>query len=296
MRLATVRRSVDGRTALFVGTADGYVDLALAARALEVEGIGDVADVGELYRAGDAAVARVARIAESLPAAEVPATHLTELRLAPPVTRPDSIVCIGRNYLEHIREGNADVPPYPILFSKYPNTLVGHEDEVRHHRLTEQLDYEGELAVVIGRRAGRIPAARAMEVVAGYTILNDISARDLQYGDVQWIRGKSLDTWGPVGPVFVTADEIPDPHALRLQTRVNGELRQDASCSDMIFKIPELIEFITEGITLRPGDLISTGTPSGVGMGFDPPRWLRPGDVLEVTIEPIGTLRSTIVE
>jgi 2-keto-4-pentenoate hydratase/2-oxohepta-3-ene-1,7-dioic acid hydratase in catechol pathway len=296
MRLATVRRSDDRRTALFVGTADGYVDLSHAARTLGVEEIGDVADVGDLYRAGDATVAQVERVAESLPTPEVPATHLDELRLAPPVIRPDSIVCIGRNYLEHIREGDAEIPPYPILFSKYPNTLVGHEDGVRHHALTEQLDYEGELAVVIGRTAAGVPAARAMEVVAGYTTLNDISARDLQYRDVQWIRGKSLDTWAPAGPVFVTADEIPDPHALRLQTRVNGELRQDASCSDMIFKIPELIEFITEGITLRPGDLISTGTPSGVGMGFDPPRWLHPGDIVEVTIEPIGTLRSTIVE
>jgi 2-keto-4-pentenoate hydratase/2-oxohepta-3-ene-1,7-dioic acid hydratase in catechol pathway len=295
VRLATVRRSGTRGTDLFVETSDGYVDVSLAARASGIPEIRDMADVGDLYRAGDTAVARLEGLVGS-PAPDVPAFPLRDLRLAPPVTRPGSIVCIGRNYLEHIREGQVDVPPYPILFSKYPNTLVGHDEDVRHHPLTEQLDYEGELAVVVGRRARRVPAALALEVVAGYTIMNDVSARDLQYQDLQWIRGKSLDTWGPCGPTFVSADEIPDPQALRVQTRVNGELRQDAPCSDMIFKIPELIEFITAGITLEPGDVIATGTPSGVGLGFDPPRWLHPGDVVEVTIEPIGTLRSTIVE
>lgn len=296
MRLATVRGSGDAGSSVVVLTDGGYVDLVRAARSLSVQGLDGVDDIGALYRLGPSAVASARRVAGSSIGAGIPRASLDELRLAPPVTRPRSFVCIGRNYLEHVREGNVEVPPYPILFSKFPNTLIGHGEGVQHHAMTTQLDYEGELAVVIGRRASRIRAASALDAVAGYTIVNDISARDLQYQDVQWIRGKSLDTWGPLGPVFVSADDIPDPAALRIQTRVNGELRQDASCSDMIFGLAELIEFITAGITLEAGDLIATGTPSGVGLGFDPPKWLQVGDVVEVTIDPIGTLRSPIVE
>lgn len=219
---------------------------------------------------------------------------LDQLDLLAPVLNPHTFVCVGRNYLEHIKEGAADVPPYPYLFSKFSNALNGHLQPVRHHDITESLDYEGELAVVIGSVAHRVPADQAMEAVAGYTILNDVSGRDLQNRDAQWIRGKSLDTWAPLGPVFVTADEIPDPYSLQIETRVNGELRQDSPVSDMIFKIPELIAFITQGITLQPGDLIATGTPSGVGLGFDPPKWLKVGDRVDITIEPIGTLSSIV--
>jgi 2-keto-4-pentenoate hydratase/2-oxohepta-3-ene-1,7-dioic acid hydratase in catechol pathway len=298
MRLAAVRHP-EGDHSLFVQvqTDGGWVDLIAAGRNLGIahlDGVGDVGDVGGLYRLGPAAVASAGAVARSPLGGEIARSALEDLALGPPV-RPASFVCIGRNYLEHIREGNVETPPYPILFSKFPNTLIGHGEGVRHHPLTTQLDYEGELAVMIGTRATRVPADRAMEFVGGYTIVNDVSARDLQYQDLQWIRGKSLDTWAPLGPVFVSAEEIPDPYALRVQTRVNGELRQDASCSDMIFKIAELVEFITAGITLQPGDLIATGTPSGVGLGFDPPRWLHAGDVVEVTIDPIGTLRSPIV-
>jgi acylpyruvate hydrolase len=214
--------------------------------------------------------------------------------MAPPVTEPRAIVCIGRNYMAHITEGDSPVPAFPILFSKYLNTLLGHDHPVVHHAITQQLDYEGELAVVIGRRARRVSADQAMGYVAGYTVANDISARDLQLGDLQWIRGKSLDGFCPLGPFFVTSDEVPDVDGLRIQTRVNGELRQDAPVSDMIFKLPELIEFITQGITLEPGDLVLTGTPSGVAFGMRPPVYLRPGDVVEVSITGLGTLRSPI--
>lgn len=201
-------------------------------------------------------------------------------------------MCIGRNYLDHANEGGAPVPDKPLLFAKFGNTLTDHDTPVILHRITKELDYEGELAVVIGTPAHRVSRDAAMAHVAGYTVLNDVSARDLQYEDLRWIRGKSLDTWAPLGPVFVSADEVPDPYALRIRTTVNGEVRQDASVGDMLFKIDQLIEFIAAGISSAPGDLIATRTPSGAGLG--PPRWLERGDVVEVTIEPIGTLRSTI--
>jgi 2-keto-4-pentenoate hydratase/2-oxohepta-3-ene-1,7-dioic acid hydratase in catechol pathway len=295
VKLAAIRRG--DKTQLHADVGDGYVDLGEAAAALGMAGLAGLADVGDLYRAGPGMVANVRKAIIAAPGLRLSRVALGDYVLDAPVRNPASIVCIGRNYVEHIKEGNVPVPEYPILFSKFPNTLVGSGAGVRAHgELTQQLDYEGELAVVIGERASRIPAASAMSVVAGYTILNDVSARDLQYQDLQWIRGKSLDSWCPLGPVFVSADEVSDPHALRIQTRVNGELRQNGSCGDMLFKIPQLIEFITRGITLQPGDLIATGTPSGVGLGFTPPKWLIVGDRIDISIEPIGTLHSVIVD
>lgn len=295
MKLATVRQP-DSKTSLSIKTATGYVDVGTAAQRLGIADLPPLTDVGDFFRAGDETLANVRRIVDDRATTHLQVTPFESLHLGPPVSRPASFICIGRNYVEHIKEGNVPVPEYPILFAKYPNTLVANDEGVRAHAdLTTQLDYEGELCVVISRLASRVPANRAFDYVGGYTILNDVSARDLQYKDMQWIRGKSLDTWCPIGPVVVTADEIPDPTALRIETRVNGELRQNASCGDMLFKIPELIEFITQGITLVPGDLIATGTPSGVGLGFDPPRWLAVDDEIDVTIEPIGTLHSKIV-
>jgi acylpyruvate hydrolase len=232
----------------------------------------------------------VRRLVEDPPAGSVP---LESLMLAPPIVSPPKLICIGRNYVEHAAEGGVDVPTHPWLFAKYSNALLGHGEPVPYPPITEQLDYEGELAVVIGRTTRGVSEARAMESVAGYTILNDISARDLQELDDQWIRGKSLDGFAPLGPYFVTADEV-DVRAVGIRTTVNGELRQDGSCADMVFGVPELIAFIAEGITLQPGDVIATGTPAGVGIGFDPPKFLQPGDVVEVSIPGFGTLRSPI--
>jgi 2-keto-4-pentenoate hydratase/2-oxohepta-3-ene-1,7-dioic acid hydratase in catechol pathway len=290
MRLA-VRLDADGRSLWVLGPA-GWSAVGPVAIQKGWDLVAAARDVGELYRCGDEAVALVRALAAEPPP---PGIGPPESVLAPPVTLPSSFVCVGRNYIEHIVEGQADIPVKPLLFAKFANTLIGHRAGVIHHAITRQLDYEGELAVIIGKRTRRVSRADAMRHVAGYTILNDITGRDLQYEDLQWIRGKSLDTWCPLGPVFVTADEVPDPYALRIRTTVNGEVRQDASVGDMIFKIDELIEFISQGITLEPGDLLATGTPAGVGLGFDPPRWLCPDDVVEVTIDPIGTLTSTIV-
>lgn len=280
MRFAVGRHR--GSTGLWGSSGNGFINLTEA-------GFEELRDVADLLAAG----AKVMEIVAEL-VSKPGGVPLDELDLQAPVLNPYSFVCIGRNYLEHIKEGAAPIPSYPYLFSKFSNALNGHMQPVRHHDITESLDYEGELAVVIGQTAQRVTMEEAIEAVAGYTILNDVSGRDLQNQDGQWIRGKSLDTWAPLGPVFVTRDEIPDPYSLRIETRVNGELRQNAPISDMIFKIPELIAFITQGITLRTGDLIATGTPSGVGLGFDPPKWLKRGDRVDITISPIGTLSNIV--
>ncbi|HJU50830.1 MAG TPA: fumarylacetoacetate hydrolase family protein [Acidimicrobiia bacterium] len=285
MRAAVARHQ--GRSGLWIEAQSGFVELAPIAN--PASALATLRDVGDLLAAGHQAMTEAAEIVSSTKGVD-----LESLDLLAPVLNPHAFVCVGRNYLEHIKEeGKAPIPPYPYLFSKFSNALNGHRQPVRHH-LTQSLDYEGELAVIIGRTASRVTAGEAMDFVGGYTILNDVSGRDLQSQDQQWIRGKSLDTWAPLGPVFVSAEEIPDPYSLRIQTRVNGELRQDAPVSDMIFKIPELISFITQGITLQPGDLIATGTPSGVGLGFDPPKWLQVGDRIDITIDPIGTLSNTV--
>jgi acylpyruvate hydrolase len=294
MRLATVR-TAPGRTELYDLGRSGWIAVIAAARGLGRDDLDDIRDVGSLYRAGESAVDLVRGIGVDDASGGPAVQTLTDLALAPVVTHPGSMVCVGRNYLDHINEGSAPVPVEPILFAKFPNTLVGDREPVVAHPIATQLDYEGELALVIGRRASRVSASDWRDVVAGYTIIDDISDRYLQNNDVQWIRGKSLDTWAPLGPVFVSADEIPDPHALRIRTSVNGESRQDAPTSDMLFRIPELIAFITEAITLEPGDLVATGTPSGVGLGFNPPKWLHPGDLVEVEIDGIGVLRSPVV-
>lgn len=250
-------------------------------------------DVADLVKAGDDYRARLAR-ALAAGAWEADEASLDELDLRPPVRQPGSIVCVGRNYLDHVSEGAVDVPAFPVLFSKFPNTLLGSGATVPEHEIARQLDYEGELALVIGRRASRLSTDEAMSCVAGYTAMNDISARDLQEGDLQWIRGKSLDGYAPCGPTFVTADEIDDVGSIRIVTRVNGEVRQDAHASDMIFDIPHLLAFITQAITLQPGDIVATGTPAGTAIGFDPPPFLTTGDRVEVELTHIGCLTSHI--
>ncbi len=298
MQYATISDANDLH--LVVGRDGRYLPVDRLAALAGLSSLAGFRDFGDVVRASNDAQAAISSAFASHEdsaemADEMARFDLASQRFEPPVVAPRSIVCIGRNYLEHIREGGSPIPPVPILFAKYPNTLIGHEEPVVCHRITSQLDYEGELAIVIGRRASRVSRNEAMTFVAGYTVINDISARDLQLGDVQWIRGKSLDTFAPLGPFLVTGDEIEDWRQLRITTTVNSEVRQDATCADMIFGIPELIEFISEGITLEPGDIVATGTPAGTGIGFDPPKWLVPGDTVEVTIGGIGTLRSPIV-
>lgn len=218
------------------------------------------------------------------------------IRFLAPIPRPrKNIICLGHNYAEHVKERQAEFPTAPVFFTKAPLSVVGPEAPVTYHRVTTQVDYEVELAVIIGKRGFNIPRAKAYDHVFGYTIVNDITARDLQKRHMQWFKGKSLDSFCPMGPWIVHASAVPDPHNLRIGLRVNGEVRQAGNTADMIFKIPELIEALSAGMTLEPGDILTTGTPSGVGQGFNPPRWLQVGDVVEAEIERIGLLRNRIV-
>ena len=218
-----------------------------------------------------------------------------DVRLAAPIPNPGKIVAVARNYRAHAAEqGQAAPPEEPVLFLKATSCVIGPEDDVVIPAASHQTDYEGELAVVIGRRARHVHAADALSFVAGYTIANDVSARDFQNQRGQHFIGKSCDTFAPLGPALVTADEIPDPQDLGLSTRVSGETRQSARTKDMIFPVAKLIAFASRLMTLEPGDVLLTGTPGGVGMAGSPPRWLREGDVIEIEIERIGRLHHYV--
>ncbi|HUP82948.1 MAG TPA: fumarylacetoacetate hydrolase family protein [Candidatus Limnocylindria bacterium] len=225
-------------------------------------------------------------------AAEQPETlALNSVELLAPVPRPGKIVAAGVNYAAHAAEGGRDAPDHPVLFAKMTTSVVGHGAEIRWSPgLTQFVDFEAELAVVIGRTCRRVGESAALGYVAGYTCLDDVSARDLQYSDKQFVRAKSLDTFCPMGPWLVTADEITDPQALRVRCLVNGEVMQDAPTSEMVFGVAALVSFCSQAFTLEPGDVIATGTPSGVGWFRDPKRALKDGDEVVVDIEHIGRL------
>ncbi len=272
---------------------EGILDLAVAKAG---EGIaGDFPKtLLELIEAGDESLLMVQKLAKIKKRQyTVPES---EAKLLAPIPRPrKNVFCIGKNYVDHVNEMSGDLPKHPVVFSKPPTTVIGPEMEIDSHPgVTEQLDYEGELAVVIGKKAKSVKKERAFDYVFGYTIVNDVTARDKQRTHGQWLLGKSFDTFCPMGPVLVHKSELKNPQNLQIRTRVNGEVRQSSNTSLMIFDIPTLIATITAGTTLEPGDIIATGTPSGVGKGFTPPRFLKPGDVVEVEIEGIGVLCNRV--
>ncbi len=218
---------------------------------------------------------------------------LDGVELLAPVPRPGKVVAIGRNYREHAREEGIEPPAAPLVFAKWPSSVIGHRAEIRWDPgLSDQVDYEAELAVVIGRQARRVSEAAALDYVLGYTCLNDISARDLQFGDGQWIRGKSLDTFCPMGPALVTADELDDPQRLAIRCTIGDEVLQDDNTASMFFNVAQIISYCSRAFTLEPGDVVATGTPPGVGAFRSPPRFLRDGDVVGVEIEGIGRLEN----
>ena len=272
-----------------VVSGDGVVDLARAAQGKEA---GWFTSMEALLAAGEPAL----RLAQAL--AETAAQRLlrSAIRLGPPVPRPTKIIALGFNYREHAEEFSTKAPEAPLIFAKYPNSICGPHDPIILPPGDDQpqVDYEAELAVVIGRRCKGVPASRAMEMIAGYMALNDVSERKWQFGDKQWTRGKSPDTFCPTGPWLVTPDEVPDPHALGIRSRVNGEIRQDSNTSLLVHRIPRLIEYCSASMTLEPGDIIATGTPTGVGMHRKPPLFLKPGDVVEIEIDGVGTIRNEV--
>ncbi len=218
-----------------------------------------------------------------------------QVKIKAPVLNPKKIICLGLNYYDHAAEAGLATPDRPILFSKPATTIIGPEEPVIYPKISKKVDYEVELAVVMGKTGREIPESKAYDYVAGYTVFNDISARDIQFSDGQWFRGKSFDTFAPTGPCLTLKEQIPDPQNLKLQMKVNGEIMQDSSTKNMVFKIPHIISFISDVMTLEPGDIIATGTPSGVGVYKKPePRLLKIGDVMEAYVEKIGVLRNPV--
>jgi 2-keto-4-pentenoate hydratase/2-oxohepta-3-ene-1,7-dioic acid hydratase in catechol pathway len=217
-----------------------------------------------------------------------------ELCVLAPVPRPGKFICIGLNYRDHAEESGMDIPERPLVFSKWSSCVVGPNAEVRLPRDSRQVDYEAELGVVIGRTATNVSRAAALEHVLGYTNINDVSARDFQFADGQWQRGKSCDTFAPMGEYIATTDELPAPETLRIRLRLNGETLQDSNTNQLIFGVAELVAALSRDFTLEPGDVIATGTPPGVGFARKPPIWVRPGDVMEVEIDGLGVLRSPV--
>jgi 2-keto-4-pentenoate hydratase/2-oxohepta-3-ene-1,7-dioic acid hydratase in catechol pathway len=219
------------------------------------------------------------------------------IRYLPPIPQPGKIVCVGLNYLAHAQEAEIQKPTFPVIFSRYPASLNGHGTPIVRPRISEQLDFEGELAVIIGTPGRYIPADRALDHVAGYSVLNEGTVRDYQFKSPQWLLGKSVDRTGGFGPELVTADAVaPGGRGLRITTTVNGQTMQDASTADMIFDVPTLISIVSQSMRLEPGDVIATGTPGGVGAARTPKFWLKPGDVCEVSVESIGTLTNPVID
>lgn len=229
-------------------------------------------------------------------AGDGPRIPLAELQLKAPIAQPEKALCVGLNYREHADEAGLEAPSAPLFFNKMPNAIIGDGEAISPRAdVTDQLDYEAELVAVIGRRVSDIPEGSALQAVLGYTVGNDISARDVQFGDGQWLRGKSMDTFGPIGPWITTADEIPDPQDLQITCRVNGALVQDSNTRHMIHPVARLISYASHYFTLVPGDLIFTGTPDGVGFSRKPPVLLKNGDTIQIDIAGVGVLTNSVV-
>ncbi|MCL6637788.1 MAG: fumarylacetoacetate hydrolase family protein [Alicyclobacillus sp.] len=251
------------------------------------------ATVMDLVAAGSAGLERLRELAAQARMDELYPEET--LQYAPAVPAPGKIICVGTNYRRHAVESNLPIPEYPVYFSKYANSLAGHRQDVPLPACAHQFDYEVELVAVVGRRVRAVSTAEALSAVFGYATGNDLSARDLQFRSSQWLFGKAIDGFAPLGPYLVTADEIPDPQQLRLRCWVNGELRQDSNTADMIFTVAELISDLSQIMTLEPGDVVYTGTPEGVILGMAEKRWLQAGDEVVCEVEGVGRLENRLV-
>ncbi len=294
MYLLTLLHPSEPRPRVAVRTANGVVDLATAATATAQTDLPTTLDA--LLSGGTGALEQlrtfVGEVAASSSAPWV--LREEEIRYGPCVLHPEKIICVGLNYRRHAEEAGLPIPDSPVLFSKFNNALAAAGERIPLPAQAREYDYEVELGVVIGREARGVGVEEALDYVFGYCTVNDLSARDLQRRTSQWLLGKTLDKFMPVGPYLVTADEIDDPQSLRLRCWVNGELRQDSNSGDMIFSVAELVSYISQYMTLKPGDLISTGTPEGVILGMAEQRWLVPGDEVTVEIERVGRLTNVL--
>ena len=250
----------------------------------------------EILRCYDLDIDFITPATEAINSGMLPILDRDDVRIEAPVPRPGKIICIGLNYRDHVEESGAEIPKAPLIFSKFVTCVAAAGGPIVLPIGSEQVDYEAELAVVIGRTVKNVSVDDAMKYVFGYTNFNDVSARDMQFADGQWQRGKSCDTFAPFGEFVATKDEIADPHELRIQFRLNGKTLQDSNTRELIFRIPELIEYLSRTITLEPGDIIATGTPPGVGFARKPPVFLQDGDVCEVEIEGLGVLSNPVVK
>jgi len=276
MRIARFRVSPSGPAATGVVDGDEIVEVAA------VEPI-------ELLAAGDDALRAAVRAARARHA-------LGEVELLAPVPNPRKFLAIGINYADHIRETGREAPTFPVFFNKQVTCITGPHDPIQVPRVSSDVDFEGELGIVIGRRCRQVPAERAHEVIAGFLVVNDVTVRDWQYRSPTWTLGKSFDTHGPTGPWITTPDEVGDPQDLRIRTLLNGETMQDASTAEMIFGCAEQIATLSTACTLEPGDLVSTGTPAGVGVARTPPVFLRAGDTVRIEIDGVGTIENPVVD
>ncbi len=281
MRLATFTH--EGRTRIGLVDGDQIVDLTAAAPDLPREMIAFLEAGPGALQAAHATLAGGPRIA------------LADVRLEAPIARPPKFLAVGLNYADHIAESGMDTPKHPTIFNKQSTCVTGPTDPVHVPRASHVVDYEGELGFVIGRRCRHVAREDAADVIAGYLVVNDVTVRDWQFHTPTWTMGKSFDTHGPIGPWIVTPDELPDPHRLRLRTWVNDELRQESNTKELIFDCYTLVQHFSTAFTLEPGDIVATGTPSGVGITMKPPSLLKEGDVVRVEIEGIGTLENPMV-
>lgn len=304
MKLAQFKTKDSEPQRLGILLGDVVCDVAELARAIQSAGdnpaawLLEIDNTLDVIKRGPSAIKDIESLLNSNPTGgargETTAYPLDEIQFLPAVY-PSKILAIGRNYAEHAAEGGSDLPAAPLLFNKLTNSLSAHDAPIVLPTISEQVDYEAELAVIIGKPAKRVSEADALGYVFGYSLINDVSARDLQYGDKQWTRGKGLDTFAPLGPFITTRDEIDDVQALKIEGLLNGNVMQSSNTSKMIFKVAYLVSYLSQGITLEPGDVIASGTPDGVGVFRKPPVLLKPGDVFEVRIEKLGTLRNSVV-
>jgi len=304
MKLAQFKTKDSAQQRLGILIGDVVCDVAELARAVKSAGgsppdwLLAVTETLEVIKRGSSALEAISSLLGRSQAlgggGQSTALELDSIEFLPAVY-PSKILAIGRNYAEHAAEGGAELPKAPLLFNKLPNALSAHNAPIVLPIISEQVDFEAELAVIIGRTARRVSEAEALEYIFGYSLINDVSARDLQFGDGQWTRGKSLDTFAPLGPFITTRDEIEDVQTLKIEGVLNGEVMQSSNTSKMIFQVAYLVSYLSQGITLQPGDVIASGTPDGVGIFRKPPVLLKAGDVFEVKIEKVGTLRNPVV-